>query len=321
MLYSIRKLYRPEYYQGPDRLASYFEGWYYKIVGDGCAFALIPGVSRAPADPHSFIQVIHGLEGRSSYHRFPLEAFGYGRDRFQVDIADNRFAGDGLTVALDDIEADLTFTKATHWRGSLLSPGTMGWYSFVPFMECRHGIIVMDAVAQGTLNGCPLESGRLYLEKDYGRSFPNAWVWFQTNTFETAATSVTCSIANVPFIGGAFTGFLAAVLVDGELHKFTTYTGARLESLRVDEQEVAVELVGRESALHLVAAREAGAELAAPSAGVMRGRVVETLRATIDVRLEVDGRVRFEGRGASAGLEVVRPEALLPRIGPSRARR
>lgn len=311
MFYALRKLYRPEFYQGPRRLARYFEGWYYKAVVDGRAFALIPGVSRAPEDPHSFIQFIDGEAGTSSYHRFPLERFSFRRDVFDVAIAGNRFGLDGFRVELPELSCDLTIHGASRWPSTLFSPGTMGWYSFVPFMECRHGIIAMDAELAGTVNGVPIGQGRLYVEKDYGKSFPNAWVWTQSNTFESRGTSVTCSIANVPFVGGAFTGFLAGILHDGELHRFTTYTGARLEQLIATGSEVFTSIADSRKILEIRAHRERGVSLAAPSQGVMTGRVSETMGSHLSVRLVVDGKVRYSGTGQKAALEVVAPEQLV----------
>ena len=63
MLYALKKLYHPEFYQGPRRPRRYFEGWYYKTVCEDRAFAIIPGVSRAPSDPHAFVQFLDGRGG------------------------------------------------------------------------------------------------------------------------------------------------------------------------------------------------------------------------------------------------------------------
>ena len=310
MFYRTRRLYQPEFYQGPNRLGRYFEGWYYKTVIGDRAFSLIPGVSRAPDDPHAFVQYVDGDEGRSVYHRFPLDAFSYRKDVFEISIGEHRFSSNRFAVKLPDFTCDLTIGEARGWPSSLFSPGTMGWYSFVPFMECRHGIIVMDAKVSGKVDGAPVSGGRFYMEKDYGRSFPNAWVWLQSNSFELPGVSVTCSVGNVPFIGGAFTGFLAAILHQGELHRFTTYTGGRLVSLSTTESEVSLRLEDRRKSLDIRATREPGAILAAPSDGLMSGRIAETLRSTVSVRLVVDGTVRFDGVGSRAGLEVVAPERL-----------
>ena len=313
MFYRLRKLYSPEYYQGPNRNARYFEGWYYKTVSRDGAFALIPGVSRAPKDPHAFIQYLDGTTGKSAYHRFPIETFSYRRDRFEIAIGSNTFSRERYRVALPEVECDVSIHDPVGWPSTLFSPGTMGWYSFVPFMECRHGIIVMDAAASGEVNGRQLDTGRLYVEKDFGRSFPNAWVWVQSNSFERTGVSLTCSVANVPFLGGAFTGFLVGFLVNDTLHRFTTYTGARLVGLELDHRMVRIVLEDRRSRLEIEADRTEGTDLPAPENGVMNSRVGESLRSNVRVELRLDGDRVFVGTGSSAGLEIVAAEKLVVR--------
>jgi hypothetical protein len=228
-----------------------------------------------------------------------------------VSVGANLFSLSRIEVALDDLSAELTIRDPLLWRGTLVQPGTMGWYSFVPFMECKHAVIAMDATVAGWVNTDGI-SGRLYVEKDYGRSFPNAWVWLQSNSFEERGVSVSCSIANVPFVGGAFTGFLAGITVGGRLYKFTTYYGARLEELSVEERTARIVLANQRYTLVILATREEGADLRSPREGAMLGRVTETLQSSVDVELTESGRRVYKGRGDYAGLEVVNPERLLP---------
>ena len=305
---SLRGIYSPELFQGDLRPKPYFEGWYFKCVTPRRSFALIPGVSLAPDDPHAFVQYIDGQDGTTTYDRFPVDAFSYGKDEFWVSIGESTFSLDRVDYVSPDRSISYRISDSSRWTGTLLQPGTMGWYSFVPFMQCRHGILVMDAAAE-----LSDDQGRVYVEKDYGRSFPNAWIWLQSNSFADTGVSVTCSIANVPFVGGAFTGFLAGILVGGRLWKFTTYTGASIQSLSATDH-VELTLANRKGhRLEIRASRTEGAALAAPADGAMVGRVVETLSSEIDVVLSDNGTVVYEGRGRQGGLEVVNPERLTRR--------
>ncbi len=302
---SLRGIYHPELFQGTLTPKPYFEGWYYKVVTESRAFALIPGVSLAPEDPHAFIQYIDGLSGETTYDRYPVDSFAFGTREFWVSIGESRFDLERVDCIAGGTSISYSIDSKSMWTGTFFQPGTMGWYSFVPFMQCKHGIIVMDATV--TMGG---ELGRLYVEKDYGRSFPNAWIWLQSNSFDEASVSVTCSIANVPFVGGAFTGFLAGILVNGDLWKFTTYTGARIVSLETNGL-VRITFENRKGQrLQIAASRTEGSSLAAPSDGAMKGRVVETLNSEIEVELSEGGRLVYRGLGRSGGLEVVNPERL-----------
>lgn len=322
MIRLLRKLYRPEHFQGERRLERYFEGWYFKYCFQGEAFAAIPGISRG-GDPHAFIQLLDGSRGRSSYHRFALEDFRSSRDRFEIRLGENAFSLERVRLRLEGLQADLETRQRVRWPSYLLSPSSMGWYAFARFMECYHGVIVMDARADGTVNGRARSGGRFYLEKDWGSSFPRAWIWMQSNDFGGREASLTCSVARVPFRGREFTGFIAGLLAEGALHRFATYNGARLQRVEAAGRTAEVELRRGAFLLQLRAARHAGAPLSSPIGGEMRGRIEESLGSVVEARLSRDGRTLFEGTGACAGLEVVRPEELswgLRRLPPSPTR-
>jgi hypothetical protein len=322
VLYPVKKLYRPEFFQGDRRLkrpSRYFEGWYFKFAFDGDPFALIPGVSLAADDAHGFIQLIGGSADSSRYHRFELGEFSYNRNDFEIVLGDNRFTLDRIEVRLDGFDALLDIGGAVRWPSSLLSPSSMGWYSFMRFMECYHGIIVLDADIKGKVNGRFRSAGRFYLEKDWGISFPKAWIWMQTNSFSTRA-SLTCSVARVPFRGTEFTGFIIGLYVEGKLYSFTTYNGAKLVEIEYDEDSVGITVRRNELVLAIRARREAGARLASPVQGEMSGRIEETLGSEVSVDLSVGGRRLFADRGKHAGLEVISPASLKEEISNPEAR-
>jgi hypothetical protein len=145
----------------------------------------------------------------------------------------------------------------------------MGWYSFVPFMECKHGILVMDGGARGVTGDGRDITGRIYVEKDYGRSFPQGWVWAQSNSFPEEGVSVSCSVARVPFLGGAFTGFLIGFLIDGRVYRFTTYTGAKISQLSASAERAEITVSDAKHELTLACTRKKGSILASPASGEM----------------------------------------------------
>ena len=52
----------------------------------------------------------------------------------------------------------------------------MGWYGYLPTMECFHGILSIDHKLKGALSiddkKISFNNGRGYIEKDWGRNFP-----------------------------------------------------------------------------------------------------------------------------------------------------
>lgn len=309
-IYRVRRLYYPEFYQGPHRAKPYFEGWYYKFVFRERSLAVIPGISWAPKDPHCFVQWLDGPTGASHYHRFPVDSFAYDTRRFGVSVGQCQFSRQEAHIALPTLTAELRMGDGFGWPSRLFSPGSMGPYSLVPAMECNHAILVMDAPAAGSIDGIDVGEGRFYAEKDWGRSFPQGWVWAQSNSFDEAGTSISCSIARVPFARSAFAGFIIGFLHNDRLYRFASYTGARVQRLEIEERSVQITVADRRTTVHLRCGRERGASLAAPVDGAMDGRISETLRAHVHVRCEDRGLKVFDGEGRSAGLEVVNPDRI-----------
>lgn len=309
----------PHWYHGHGKQAPFFEGWYYKLVtaDEQNAFAFIPGVFIAlpPAKTHSFIQVLDGTRGKATYHSY--ETFYAKPNAFDVRITNNHFTQDGFRLNIADevgrIEGEIRLEGLTPMPIYPLSPGIMGYFGWLPFLECNHGIISFNHRLRGILNiygqTVDFDGGKGYLEKDWGTNFPRGYIWMQTNHFDTESTSLSASIAVIPNLGRAFPGFIVALHHEGTLYRFATYNGAKVDTLRVDEDAVRWTLYNRTHELVLHATRAEGATLRSPERTEMQKRVEETMRATVHVQLNrLEGFRKFpvyEGTGRNAGLEVV----------------
>jgi tocopherol cyclase len=309
----------PALYHGRGKKPPFFEGWYYKIVSadEKSVYAVIPGISLSP-DPggsHAFIQFFDGRSGRVDHVRFGTEEFQADRKILDLRIGKNRFTADALDLDLSasdlHVRGRLEFSGLTPWPVSLRSPGIMGWYAWVPGMECFHGIISLDHSIGGRLiiNGekKDFSGGRGYTEKDWGRSFPKAWIWSQTNHFSEPGTSLTASLAIIPWIRRPFPGFIVGFRHGGRLYRFATYTGARMESLALTEDKIVWAVGDRDHRLEMCAWRRQGGSLHAPTAAGMTGRILESLDAEIKVKLSerrgAELLTVYEGPGRNAGLE------------------
>lgn len=312
----IYETLHPEIYHGHDRRPPFFEGWYYRLINqaEDVRYAVIPGVFLG-ANGHAFIQVLEGHTRRTAYHVFPLEQFHADRQRFEVQIGENRFTTGGMSLALDHPEplgrlhGELRFSGGQPWPVSWRSPGIMGWYSWVPGMECYHGVLSFDHALQGALEvegqRHVFDGGRGYIEKDWGQAFPAGYIWFQSNHFSQPGVCLTASIAMIPWLRSAFRGFIIGLWQDGVLQRFATYTGARTEHLSLEDNRVEWVVADRQRRLEMQAIQAGGGLIYGPTRHDMGKRVDETLDAVLHVRLStLAGDVLFEGTGRHAGLEI-----------------
>ncbi len=315
----LKTTMNPSAYHGHGKKLPFFEGWYYKIVDKSeCRrFAVIPGIfkSEDPDKHHAFIQFLDGQTGQSTYHRYPAHAFWAGEGFLDIRIGPNRFTEDGLELDIESSEGlvrgALAFGSLTPWPVQLTSPGIMGWYAWVPFMECYHGVVSLDHTIEGQLTvgaeTIDFTEGRGYTEKDWGQAFPSAWIWFQTNHFEKPGTSLTASVAIIPWIRSSFPGFIVGLWHAGRLYRFATYTGAKTTRLEIDDREVLWTVQDRDHRLEMRATRARGGLLQAPTPEDMGRRIGETLSAAVEVILsateEGSWQTVYASSGRHSGLE------------------
>ncbi len=313
--------WKPGIYHGRRKKKDFFEGWYFKILdsSEKNAYAVIPGVSIS-ADSlksHAFIMFLDARAQRMRYFRYLLDDLKASDKKFELIIGGSSFSIVEMRLNIeqgeDRIIARISFKDSYPWPVKLLSPGVMGWYAFVPGMECYHGILSMDHAIEGffEVDGIKtdLGGGRGYIEKDWGVSMPSSWIWMQTNHFDRNGISLSGSIAKIPWFGNYFTGYIFGFLYDKKLYEFTTYSGAKVTELDVTEDNIWIRLENNVYRLDIDADRSEGVELPAPRLGEMTAKVNESLRSSINVTLlRKNGHCTefiYSGTGRNAGLEFV----------------
>jgi tocopherol cyclase len=327
----LHRVWNPAAYQGGSVSRRYFEGWYFKQVdaAEQHIVSVIPGVAYSAdgTSSHSFVQVVPSTGDAAHYFAYPADAFRSEPDEpFTIHVGPSTFSCSGMVLDLKDgaheVHGDVRFGPLTPWPVTALSPGIMGWYRFVPRMETYHGVLSMDHAVSGSLvidgDRIDLDGGRGYIEKDWGRSFPSSWIWAQTNHFERPGVSLMLSVAKIPWMTGAFVGSIAGLYLDGDLHRFATYTGAKITCIETGDNEARVTLADRREELDVHVRGCKALLLKAPVLGSMEGRDAESLGGTIDVTLRTlrgeRASVVFRGTGRQAGVEVMNDKGELGRI-------
>lgn len=312
----IRGVQHPEAFHGTGRSHDFFEGWYIKLLSADTSqrWAVIPGIFRGPKNSKTdvaFVQVLDGQTGRSWFHEFPIEQFSADTKTFDVRVGENVFNAHGVSLNLPQLKGQLSYTtELDPWQVTLTSPGIMGWYGLVPFMECFHGFVSFGHGLAGKLSVEGIETdfdgGRGYLEKDWGSAFPAGYVWMQSNHFTSnPEASIVASAAIIPWLSSSFRGFIIGLKLGEKLYKWTTYNKSIEEAFTIDDSHVRWNLIGLDGKLEITAERQSGGLLHAPLRTSMFKRVEETMMSNLKVRLlGSDGQVVFEDVGEAASMEV-----------------
>lgn len=272
--------------------------------------AIIPAVVKGD-DPKCFIQLLDGSSHKSAVVFEDIAGLQAAKNSFDARIGQNFFSTDRLDLNINgeiELSGSIRLTDHSPFQPSALSPNVMGWYSYVPLMECNHAILSMSSKIEGklTLDGREIDftGGKAYLEKDWGSSFPEGYIWCQSNHFNAGDTSFMFSVAKIPWLFSSFIGFLSVFHHEGKQYNFATWNGSKIKNLKVTEEKVESILKNGELTLEFAIHRAPAGELIAPY--IMNGltKVTESLTSTITLTLKKGSEILFSGTGTHCGLDI-----------------
>lgn len=312
----ILRVLKPEIFQGNLNMKNYFEGWYFKNVGPDLkhVWSFIPGISLTKADPHAFIQVINGMTGESNYISYKTSEFKWDKSKLYLKIGNSVFTDKFINLNIETetlkVTGLLEYSNNVTFPCTMFSPGIMGWYSFVPFMECKHGIVSAnhDIAGSLTINDYEIDftNGKGYIEKDWGTSFPEAWLWIQANNFSDRNSSFSFSVAKIPWLGKYFIGFIAFLYYDNRFLLFSTYNKSAITDLKHSSGIIDIALKSHDYHLTISVLKSTFGELRAPVSGNMSRRIKESIDSEVTLKLfDNNNSLVYHDSSKRAGLECI----------------
>jgi hypothetical protein len=307
----------PDLFHGRGKKKRFFEGWYFKLADASKeqVYAFISGIhlGTEPEHHHSFIQILEGRSGRFEYLKYSAEAFQAEQKVLSYKIADNVFRREGLFLdALGSgysIHGALSFSHHRAWPDSGLSPGSMGFYNYLPAMQCYSQVCAMDMEIQGSLwiggQEVNFSGGRGYIEKNWGKAFPHGWIWVQCNHFNASDASVSVSLGHIPFISGSFRGFLIGLYVGADFYAFTTMNKSRLD---IEHCQSGVRITAQNKEHILTMDVDTQNAIFTTLQGPRDGRMIPLVQETLTGRIELvlkdkHGHILLSDVGQCTGVE------------------
>lgn len=264
-----------------------FWGWYFKCQSDNQTLAVIPAIHSEKNKKSCSIQLI--TDQFSQNVSFTYSQCRIGKEGISLNISTPMLTAVG----------SVSFENITPIKYDIMGP-----FAYVPFMECRHGVMSMmhDVTGEMNINGTPYVFSKAsgYWEGDRGRSFPKKYAWTQCN-YENG--SLMLSVADIPIGSLHFTGIIGVVLLNGKEYRFATYLGAKV--LRIYNGEVIV----RQGDMYLwVKCLENTAHpLCAPNTGAMNRTIHESPSCRVYYRFERNNTTHFEFEVTNAAFEYEYP--------------
>lgn len=309
----MNKIRKPFIVQGSITKKNYFEGWYFKQVNLDLnkTISFIFGYSTNSQNPHSFIQIIKTHPLQTTYISYPLESFKSFEDGYQIQ--DSFFSPTKLELHIKDdtIQCDglLSFINQTELSNdNPYMPNIMGPFTYIPNMECNHGVVSMSHEVNGQLlinnETWNFKQDKGYIEKDWGTSFPKRYIWIQGNHFNNINTSFMLSLAHIPFLGFSFEGLIAQLNTPYKNYRFATYTGT-IRS-KIIKNNTGFTLLIKRGFYRLIVEviMDDRIDLVSPKNGLMQNTIKEGLGGNIKLSLFHFNRLILEDISTNCGIEI-----------------
>ena len=313
--------YNKIFFQGSHKsnIKEYFEGWYFKNVNSTSSYtiSIIAGVSYNKVDPHCFIQFISCDEKNNhftQYFRYPLSMFEFDSSPFQIKIGKCVFTESSISLSLENmklkVKGTLTYSKLTYLKKTPFTPNIMGFFSYIPKLECNHHIISMEHKIHGSLfindKNINFDNGIGYMEKDWGSSFPSEYIWIQCNNFVDPTIKLALSVAKIPFLGFSFRGFFCSLFIDQKEYRFATYNRSKVIIDKANEKYTSISFKKGFLSLDVLAEIDKVQSLSSPKNGIMNQSIKEGLSASISILFrDLKSDLEIVSSGQNAGAEIM----------------
>ncbi len=309
----------PEMYMKRSFNKTYFEGWYYKQVDStrNHTISFIPSVSFTKGSSLAYLQVIYqkGDELITDICKYKIDEFVTADDKFLVNISGSSFSDKRIDLDFKGetltINGGIAFSELTRLEYSPINPNIMGFLSYMPFMQCNHGVISMKHSLVGSLNingeDVSFDGGVGYIEKDWGSSFPKEYIWIQCSHFEDSETSLFFSVANIPYLFKEFRGFICNLLYKGKQYRFATYNSSSLNVI-IEKDKLDILIENRKYKVKIKGEQKAAKELYAPKNGSMNHIIKESLKSNLSIELfdKALNEVVYSDFSSHASIEIVK---------------
>ncbi|MBS7021087.1 MAG: hypothetical protein KH135_04385 [Firmicutes bacterium] len=224
-------------FQGKDKTNNYFEGWYFKFVtGDEKrTISLIPSISLTDKKL-GYLQVLDSEFQVADTIIFEENQIDFPEGAF-IKLGDNWFDEEevhlNMKTACHKYVGILKLTTQFTFQPSTYAPTIMGPFSYLKNMQCNHGLVSLKSKVDGFImvdgKRLSFQSGTCYIEKDYGSSFPDSYLWLESHHAKKHDATIFLSRAHIPFPILSFTGLICVLRDSEKQYTFATWNGAKSE--------------------------------------------------------------------------------------------
>ena len=265
-------------------------------------------------NPKCFIEVIDGIDGSIYYQEYPLNDYYSDKRKMYCKINTSLFHHSGIDLNISspkgEIKGRIKFTEDFQpVNKSLLSPGIMGIYSFVPNLKSYISIISVSNRIGGYLKINDREinfnNGSCSIQKNWGKDYPESWIWISCHTFTEDNTALLLTISKDRLYGINQLVSIGYFHTKGKKVNLSKYAGTKITNARTDGRSLFIELENRKHRIDISVIPRVHGEVLLPSIELSERKIKESSDATIHLNYYYKNKLFGSFEGIHGGLNVV----------------
>ena len=288
-------IYKPTSLQGNFDRDNYFEGWFQKIYSaqHRASFIIIYGyATRNAFDKFGFIQLL--IPNRAP------EIVYFAKDEISCDPRHHIVRMGKNTLSTNNIEIR---TANMDIRLNLINnhpirtfKNTMGYNYYVPSLPCYHSVLNTRHRVTGEIQyekvEYTLHSETGYLEKNWGRSFPERYFWMHAVDPMDAEVSLLFSQAEIKWLGRKFIKHVGHLHFEENKIDLRALQNCSISMAPLRKDHLSIYMRSKTLQLEIDIAIGQGVLFKGPNQGSLSKDILHHTDALIDVRLSWQDKKR-----------------------------
>lgn len=289
-----------------------FENWYFKLVDEEkeITLGILVEMNTTKKGKEALIQVMGNTINDEVCIYYPVESVKTGEE--EIQIGDNVLGLNQIILNIEKedfgLKGELALNHHKRLKQSLWIPGLMGPYKYLPFLESYHEVISLQHTLTGSLwlnnKQIIFNEGKGYIEKDWGKSMPNVWLWAQCSHFKRKDVALMVGVARLPIFFDYYTCFAIPIYYKDQVEIFSNYNGGHLSKLYRYKGYVHIIITQKSKILDIkIYGSDEKSCMASKSSHKIRD-VYACDAAKIELSITENGQIIFEEIGTLCELEM-----------------
>jgi tocopherol cyclase len=288
-------IYKPTTLRGHLERNNYFEGWFQKIYSKelNASIVIIYGyATQNTTDKTGFIQILLPKKTPEIIY-FNRNEISFHPKEHIVRMGENLLTTESIQIHTNDIHM---FLKLTNNQVTQTFKNSMGYYYFVPHLPCYHSVLNAAHQVSGEIQlkeaRYVLNNENGYLEKNWGTSFPESYIWLHAVDPLDAKVSMLFSIAEIKWLGIKFLKHVGHFCFDDKQIDLRSLNNFAFTYQRPSKDNYQIQIKSSTLQIEISIALGNNILFKGPQGGKLSNDIIHFIDADIQIRLSENNKTR-----------------------------